>query len=100
MAETFQVGELCEAKTVRLGGGIKWVEATVISGLHETGIQGIGKAYAMECPAVGRPPPPWIVWYSTPESLRKIRPPYDGNQIVKWDDCPWQPEKVLINARA
>jgi hypothetical protein len=37
-------------------------------------------------------------WYAKESWLRPRRDPdeYDGNRVVKWDDCPWQPEKVLV----
>jgi hypothetical protein len=37
-------------------------------------------------------------WHTWTKRLRPRRDPdeYDGNRVVKWDDCPWQPEKVLV----
>lgn len=31
-----------------------------------------------------------------PEHLRKKRPPRDDLQIKRWDECPWQPEKINV----
>lgn len=28
------------------------------------------------------------------QNLRKKRPPRDDLKLVRWDQCPWQPEKV------
>lgn len=37
---------------------------------------------------LGRP-----VYYSA-RNLRKKRPPREDLKVVRWDQCPWQPEKI------
>jgi hypothetical protein len=29
-----------------------------------------------------------------PENLRKKKPPREDLRIVRWDECPWQPESL------
>jgi hypothetical protein len=31
-----------------------------------------------------------------PRNLRKKRPPRDDLKIVRWDECPWQPESINV----
>lgn len=35
------------------------------------------------------------IW-AEPRFLRKKRPPRGDLQIVRWDQCPWQPESVNV----
>jgi hypothetical protein len=46
----------------------------------------------------GHPVAPRPGWYTWEKSLSPRRDPdeYDGNRAAKWDDCPWQPETVLV----
>lgn len=30
----------------------------------------------------------------TPDQLRKKRPPREDLKVVRWDQCPWQPERI------
>lgn len=91
MAEQFAIGELAEGFT-HVNGPPRWVEVTVCTGpiYHANGQFG----YAVECPALGHSGHSTGRWFCP--SLRKKRPPRDDLQIVRWADCPWQPEKVLI----
>lgn len=34
-------------------------------------------------------------WYS-PENLQKKKPPREDLRIVRWDQCPWQPESIHV----
>lgn len=34
-------------------------------------------------------------WFVFPHELRKKKPPYDGNQITKWSDCPFKPREMV-----
>jgi len=36
------------------------------------------------------------VGYANERCLRPIPDKYDGNEAGDWDECPWQPEKILI----
>lgn len=31
-----------------------------------------------------------------PEHIRKKRPPREDLQVVRWDQCPWQPESINV----
>lgn len=31
-----------------------------------------------------------------PQHLRKKRPPRDDLKVVRWDECPWQPESINV----
>lgn len=31
-----------------------------------------------------------------PDQLRKKRPPREDLKVVRWDQCPWQPEKIHV----
>ena len=36
------------------------------------------------------------IWFARPSNLRKKRPPREDLQLVRWDECPWQPENVNV----
>jgi len=31
-----------------------------------------------------------------PQNIRKKRPPRKDREIVRWNDCPWQPESLRV----
>lgn len=31
-----------------------------------------------------------------PEHIRKKRPPAEDRKLVRWADCPWQPESINV----
>jgi hypothetical protein len=33
-------------------------------------------------------------YLARPHQLRKKRPPREDLQVVRWDQCPWQPERI------
>lgn len=35
------------------------------------------------------------VYYSE-RNLRKKKPPREDLQVMRWDQCPWQPEKIHV----
>jgi hypothetical protein len=35
-------------------------------------------------------------YLARPENLRKKRPPREDLQVVRWDQCPWQPESINV----
>lgn len=55
-------------------------------------------SYPIECPdAVYGPyksavPQSW----AEPKYLRKKKPPREDLKVVRWDQCPWQPETINV----
>lgn len=35
-------------------------------------------------------------WVASPSNLRKIKPPREDLQTVRWADCPWQPARLEV----
>jgi len=45
----------------------------------------------------GFPPDPLVGTFAArPENLIPVPDNYDGLELSKWDECPWQPEKVTV----
>lgn len=60
---------------------------------HLTGVQldaGMFYVLAEPSPRNGRR------WLVTPRVLRKKRPPAEDRKVVRWDQCPWQPESLHV----
>jgi hypothetical protein len=48
----------------------------------------IVEGYNEESPGTG--------WCEQPCNLRKKRPPGEDLKVVRWDQCPWQPETIHV----
>ncbi len=35
-------------------------------------------------------------WSVSPDRLRKKKPPRKDLEVVRWDQCPWQPESLNV----
>lgn len=48
----------------------------------------IVEGYGEQSPGTG--------WCERPRDLRKKRPPAEHLKVVRWDQCPWQPETINV----
>lgn len=98
-SETFDVGEI--AIYCRPGSPHFGVEVTILSGLRmsrqtdqRTGEVTFEPGYKIDGPfgplVNGRP------WGCPPQWLKKKRPPRKDRDVVRWADCPWQPEVLHV----
>ena len=94
MNERFEVGEIAIAVGWSVVPQYNGEEVLVVRPLRvraaphlRTGRMVTRPCYVVRC-ADGREFSP------RPQSLKKKRPPREDLQIVRWADCPWQPEKA------
>lgn len=91
--DTFSVGEICEVAQDVFGRAPHTVgEDCVITQGASLRISGSGVVdvfYEGFCCD--------SYWLFKECELRKKRPPseYDGNQVTKWDDCPFKPREMV-----
>ena len=94
MNERFEVGEIAIYQNFDISLGINGREVLILDGLavrtgrnRRTGEISTHLCYLIQDRMDGR-------LLVQPQYLRKKRPPREDLQIVRWADCPWQPEKV------
>jgi hypothetical protein len=99
----FAIGEV--AIFWKPGGMNHGKELTILSGMEWrrtvctlTGDIAEGWRYRCDMPNVTCGPynSATPVWWVAPEFLRKKRPPRDDLQLMRWDQCPWQPESINV----
>lgn len=87
MSERFAVGEIAIVALSKFGRSA--CECEIIAGLHMAVCGRTGDeiaAYSIRC-AEGD-------FYAEPWQLRKKPQPRESAQLGRWNECPWQPEKV------
>lgn len=92
--ETYAVGEVCEIYSDKRAA---WVEATVVSPAEHGTYEDCGQIYTgVKYPIEldGKTINNGKRIVGIPPKMRKKRPPRDDLKIVRWADCPWQPEGI------
>jgi len=95
--EEFAVGEV--ALYWRPGSPSHLREVTIVGPLKEEYVHDVRDGslkYEMVYAIEGIPgtPPSGKAWCAPPEYLRKKKPPREDLQVVRWSECPWQPQQV------
>lgn len=92
-SETFAIGEV--ALLWRPASRYHGTEVTVVSELRRGSlvVDG-GSTVVTDFYEIDGISPNGSNWAARPQSLRKKRPPREDLQIARWDQCPWQPEKI------
>ena len=97
MNDVFHVGEIATYMNFVVRTEYNGVECEIIGGLEmrmaslsEWGLPPFKCMSYLTRASDGR------IFVVVPHRLRKKRPPstYDGSNVGRWDDCPWQPERV------
>ena len=79
------------------GSKMNGCEVVIISDLNEFICGKTFKHFHGHDVDPGFPPPPYgIAWATQPKYLIPIKDNYDGLELTKWSECPWQPEKVTV----
>lgn len=95
-SETFAIGEVAVMHSLIYLPELNGLECEIIDGLHTHPAKPrpwnpSGKKYGYRVrTADGKTA---IV---DPRNLRKKRPPRDDFKVVRWDECPWQPESINV----
>lgn len=89
--ELFAIGEIvvwtrCYSKPALIGE-----ETTILSGLEYKNLSHSGLAWAYKTSHVDEH---GVHFYAMPAQIRKKKPPREDLKVVRWDQCPWQPETV------
>lgn len=101
---TFSIGEV--AIFWKPGFPNHGKELTILSGLQWRRTMGsmdgiVREGWRYQCDATNLVRGPYSstcsnrTWVA-PEYLRKKRPPRKDLQVVRWDQCPWQPESINV----
>jgi hypothetical protein len=102
--ETFSIGEIAihwhpgspnHGKEVMISSSLKRMRLTN----SITGERSRALAHDVEIPADWVAGPfymPGKRWSVRLERLRKKRPPVEDRKVVRWDECPWQPESLHV----
>jgi hypothetical protein len=93
VSETFKVGEVAiynRPCSVWHSSEVEIVGLLELTLWNDPILNVKGESPCYEC----RNPVYGLLFVAEPHELKKKRPPRDDFQIVRWADCPWQPEKV------
>lgn len=103
-SETFSIGEVAiywkpesrnHGKEVTILSALKII---LLTDSH-TGSKSEALAYNVDVPSDWYAGPfykPEKGWSVRPQFLRKKRPPRDDLKLVRWSECPWQPESLHV----
>ena len=99
---TFSIGEV--AIFWKPGFPNHGKELTILSGMQWRRTRGssdgiVREGWRYECDATNLVEGPYSAkpgqkTFVAPEYLRKKRPPRKDLEVIRWDQCPWQPESV------
>jgi hypothetical protein len=94
-SETFAIGEvavLCNLTILTHRNGL---EVEIIGGLENRPAIRTNGDHVVILGYEVRDPTGEIT-ITAPHRLRKKRPPRNDLQVVRWDQCPWQPETINV----
>jgi hypothetical protein len=96
MSETFKVGDICVFVNSRDWPEYNGEECEIIGGLalRNIMVSRHGDESKLELSYKVRMLCDGELFGPVPDQLRRKRPPREDLQIVRWADCPWQPEGV------
>jgi hypothetical protein len=92
MAETFTVGEIAEVAASISHPEYVGRDCEILGPYQHYVCKNGTAAYGYWVRIDGEPK----TWVAAPDRLRKKRPPRDDMKVIRWDECPWQPEKVTL----
>jgi hypothetical protein len=94
MSEKFEVGEVAIWQNLRVLTGDNGKECVVIGGLQMRTHAPFGESECVTELTYRVRDQDGSIWTALPHNLRKKRPPREDLKLVRWADCPWQPEQV------
>lgn len=89
--QRFSIGDIAIVIDCFTNPSLNGREVTIISGLRQWQTRRNGErymGYGTDLAEKG------IRYAFRPSQLRKKRPPREDLQVVRWAQCPWQPEQV------
>lgn len=98
-SEQFSIGEVaiyCRPGSLYFGAEVTIMSALKEMRLHDARTVTTEQALAYEIDGPFGPFLDGRPWCSRPEWLKKKKPPRRDLEVVRWADCPWQPESINV----